>query len=242
MQDKTSIAGSVSLVTFSSSSYSTSSVLVDASSFVDEVGINRCVVAGDGVVDAELALDIMVLVPDVPPVVLAVSTSSEGLELEVDQVCVSTLEEVVPVGLAAVVAALTRVVCVVEIRVAVLVTAVTAKVEDAKVVELGVVEVPVVLVVNVFDVSVKVELPVEVGVAEGLLVAVIVEALVVPVPVNDLLALLVPDVVADPVVGVLVLTEVVMGPRKAVLVVELVVFSGSVMLISVKLVPEAKVL
>lgn len=42
--------------------------------------------------------------------------------------------------------------------------------------------------------------------------------------------------------GVLVLTEVVMGPRKAVLVVELVVFSGSVMLISVKLVPEAKVL
>jgi len=189
VQDKTSIAGSVWLVTFSSS------VLVDGPSFVDEVSIDPCVVAGDGVVDAELALDIMVPVPDVPPVVLAVSTSSEGLELEVDQVSVSTLEEVVPVGLAAVVAALTRVVCVVEIRVAVLVTAVTAKVEDAKVVELGVVDVPVVVVVNVFDVSVKVELPVEVGVAEGLIVAVIVEALVVPVPVNDLLVLLVPDVV-----------------------------------------------
>lgn len=115
---------------------------------------------------------------------MAQGASSEGLEL-VDQVCVSTLEEVVPVGLAAVVAALTRVVCVVEIRVAVLVTAVTAKVEDAKVGELGVVDVPVVVVVNIFDVSLKVELPVEVGVAEGLIVAVIVEALVVPVPLES---------------------------------------------------------
>ena len=37
-------------------------------SFVDEVSIDLCVVAGDAVVDAELALDIMVLVPDVPEV------------------------------------------------------------------------------------------------------------------------------------------------------------------------------
>ncbi len=111
---------------------------------------------------------------------LAQAASSEGSELEVDQVCVSTLEEVVeevvPIGVAAVVAvaSLTSVVCVIEIRVAVLVTAVTAKVEDAKVVELGVVDVPV-----------NVELPVEVRVAEGLLVAVIVEALVVPVPLES---------------------------------------------------------
>ena len=111
---------------------------------------------------------------------LAQAASSEGSELEVDQVCVSTLEEVVeevvPIGIAAVVAvaSLTSVVCVVEIRVAVLVTAVTVKVEDARVVELGVVDVPV-----------NVELPVEVWVAEGLLVAVIVEALVVPVPLES---------------------------------------------------------
>lgn len=35
---------------------------------MDEVSIDPCVVAGDGVVDAELALDIMVPVPDVPEV------------------------------------------------------------------------------------------------------------------------------------------------------------------------------
>lgn len=200
---------------------------------VDEVAVSALVVMKfvENVVDR-------VVVGATPAVVLEISTVSDGRVVEVtDLDVVGIQDEVLAVALrvqlsVVLVAEAVVVASFVELLVAVLVL-------DA----LAVVVVALVVWVDVSNVSVNVELPV-VEVADKLLVIVVIEMLVVAV--DDVrFELPVVDSVRDTVVVAVldVVAEVVkVWLQRFLAVVELVSFCGSVMLISVRLVPAAKVL